>query len=307
MSIKVTPSSETTGATIGAIVEDVDLKSDLSEEVFQEILNAWHKAGVLIFPGQDLDDDTQGVFSRRFGPLENATIFRRDGHGKIGGKDGAYSRISNIAGDGTVVAKDSSRHLLLQGNQRWHTDSSFKRVPAKASILSARVVPSEGGETEWADMRAAYDELTSEMQNWLSDKTAVHSYAYSQGLVGGTELVKDFKELPPVEHPMIRTHPITGRKSLYIGRHISHIKGEDVEKSRALVQRLISEACQPPRTYMHTWKAGDVVIWDNRCVLHRGHPWPHEQLRHMIRTTIAGDAPNNEWQLDTDVPHNKAA
>lgn len=303
MAIEVTPS----GASVGAIVRGVDLKAELSAETFQEILDAWHQAGVLIFPDQYLDDETQLLFSRRFGPVEDAQIFKRDRQGSVAGSERAFSRIANETDKGALVDKNSARQKLLEGNQRWHTDSSFKRVPAKASILSARVVPDQGGETEWADMRAAYDALDEATKAWLDDKTATHSYAYSQGLVGGTELVIDFAHLPPVEHPLVRSHPITGRKALYIGRHISHIVGEDVEESRALVQRLIERACRPPRTYKHRWRAGDVVIWDNRCVLHRGHPWPPGQRRRMVRTTIAGDAPDNEWRLDQDIPINHAA
>ena len=172
-------------------------------------------------------------------------------------------------------------------------------MPAKASLLSAGQVPSKGGETEFADMRAAWDRLDPEMQARLERKVAVHSYHYSQGKVGGLNVLSDadLDNLPPVEHPVVRTHPETGRKNLYIGRHASHIVGEEVETSRELLEALCDEACRPPRVISHRWAAGDLVIWDNRCVLHRGRPYPPDQPRQMRRTTVAGEVADNSWVL----------
>ena len=216
-----------------------------------------------------------------------------------------FAYLSNEKKDGSLAARNSKRDLLLKGNSYWHTDSSFKRVPAKASLLAARAVPKSGGETEWADMRAAYDALDADMQAWLEDKVAVHDYAYSQGLVGGSDVILK-SLLPPVEHPVIRPHPMTGRKVLYVGRHASHIVGEDVAESRALLRRLCDDACRPPRVWKHRWAVGDLVLWDNRAVLHRGHAYPADQLRRMVRTTVAGDAARNEWLFDVDQPANLA-
>jgi alpha-ketoglutarate-dependent 2,4-dichlorophenoxyacetate dioxygenase len=247
---------------------------------------------VLVFPGQSLSDEAQTAFSRRFGLLEKLIADDL-------GSNPEFGLLSNLKSDGTLHPHESEHGLFLKGNRAWHTDSSFKRVPAMASILSARQVPDTGGGTEFADMRAAYDELGPKMQALLADKAAVHSYIYSQGLVGGLSVLSEEEQaaLPPVEHPVIRVHPRTGRKNLYIGRHASHILDEGMEESRALLQQLCDDACQQPRLMCHYWQAGDIVIWDNRCVLHKGQTWPGDQARVMARTTIAGEDAGNEWSL----------
>ena len=157
-----------------------------------------------------------------------------------------------------------------------------------ASLLAAHQVPDSGGGTEFADMRAAYDNLEAEMQAWLEDKVAVHSYLYSQGLVGGLAVLtaEEQTALPPVEHAMVRRHPKTGRKNLYIGRHASHIKGRDEGESRALLQDLVDNACQTPCTITHFWRAGDLVIWANRCTLHRRDKLDPQSRRPMHRTQV---------------------
>ena len=279
-------------ATLGATVRGVDLKEPFGDEAFRNIHTAWLAHAVLVFPGQFLDDESHEAFSRRFGRLERV-ITRREESTEV------ISNLSNVREDGSLIEPDGSRALYLKGNSYWHTDSSFKRVPAKASLLSARQVPTEGGETEFADMRAAWDRLDPETQARLDGNVAVHSYRYSQGKVGGLDTLSgaELSNLPPVEHSVVRTHPETGRKSLYIGRHASHILGEAVEESRELLQTLCEEACQPPRVFSHRWQAGDLVMWDNRCVLHRGRPYPPDQSRAMRRTTVAGDVADNEWAV----------
>ena len=279
-------------STLGATVRGLDLGMPLGDEEFEEVHAAWLEHGVLVFPGQFLDDESHKAFSLRFGRLERV-ITRREGSTEV------ISNLSNVRGDGSLIPPDGSRALFLKGNSYWHTDSSFKRVPAKASLLSARQVPTEGGETEFADMRAAWDRLDPRMQARLDGKTALHSYRYSQGKVGGLDVLSeaDLDDLPPVEHPVVRTHPETGRKSLYIGRHASHVVGEDVSASRELLETLCEEACRPPRVFSHRWTAGDLVMWDNRCVLHRGRPYPPDQPREMRRTTVAGEVADNEWAV----------
>ena len=162
--------------------------------------------------------------------------------------------------DGTLWGADSDTGRLLKGNNYWHTDSSYKRVPAKASLLAAKIVPETGGETAFADMRSAFDALDPAMQDWLADKIAVHSYAFSQGKVGGMGGITqdEWDALPPVEQPMIRTHPATGRRNLYIGRHASHIVGEDPDESRSLLERLCAEACRPPAS---AFTSGKWATW----------------------------------------------
>ena len=287
MSPEITP----TDATLGAVVGNVRLNA-LDDEAFAVIAAAWHAHGVLIFPGQHLSEEEQVAFSRRFGPLERSLTKTHTQH------DPAIIHLSNVKKDGSLWEAKSDTGRLLQGNNYWHTDSSYKRIPAKASLLAAKIVPKTGGETAFADMRAAYDALDPAMQAWLADKSAVHSYAYSQGKVGGTGAITEdeWDALPPVEQPVIRTHPATGRRNLYIGRHASHIVGEDPGESRRLLERLCADACQAPRIHIHKWAVGDLVMWDNRCVLHRGLGHPPDQPRRMVRTTVAGDSDEaNEW------------
>jgi alpha-ketoglutarate-dependent 2,4-dichlorophenoxyacetate dioxygenase len=279
-------------ATLGATITGMDLAADMDQATFGAIEAAWYEYGVLIFPGQSLSNEAHIAFSRRFGELERSITGDTSGNPEI-------IMLSNVKRDGSLWPHESEHGLFLKGNTGWHTDSSFKRVPSMASLLSAHRVPESGGGTEFADMRAAYDALEPDMQAHLEGKVAVHSYMYSQGLVGGLSVLNEAEQaaLPPVEHPIIRRHPKTGRKSLYIGRHASHILGEDEGESRALLQNLCDDACQSPRTITHFWNAGDIVIWDNRCILHRGQTWPGEQARVMARTTIAGESGRNEWAL----------
>jgi alpha-ketoglutarate-dependent 2,4-dichlorophenoxyacetate dioxygenase len=276
-----------TEATLGAMIRGVDLVN-LDDNTFAEIENAWHHYGLLIFEDQHLSNDEHLAFSRRFGRMER---------GLVKSSTRLLAHISNVKRDGSVAAADSLQVRFNEGNQFWHSDSSYKRVGAKASLLAAHKVSNAGGETEWADMRAAFEALEPELQASLSDKVAVHSYQYSHAWHGGLELLgaDDLAHLAPVEHPVVTRHPATGRLNLFVGRHASHIVGEDVEQSRALLKQLTEQACQPPRTFKHQWREGDLALWDNRCVLHRGHPWPLGQARDMVRTTVAGDAPDNEW------------
>ena len=284
--MRITPSD----VTLGATVTEVSLAA-LSDDEWQGIEDAFHRYAVLAFPKADLTEAEHIAFSRRFGPLER-TLSKRTERGEI-------SLLSNVARDGSIAKRDDALGLFLKGNRYWHTDSSFKKVAAKASLLRALEVPDAGGDTEWADMRAAWDALDEVTQARLEGLVAVHSYAYSQGKVGGIALLTDKERdtLPPVRHPLVRTHPATGRKNLYIGRHVSHVVGMDEEESGALLAKLTEDACRPPWIFRHRWRAGDLVAWDNRCVLHRGHPWPFDQPRVMRRTTVAGDG-ENSWAIE---------
>ncbi|MDE0191137.1 MAG: TauD/TfdA family dioxygenase [Gammaproteobacteria bacterium] len=277
-------------ATLGATVTDVDL-AGIDDVDFMNIESAWHRFAVLVFPGQHLSDKNHLAFTRRFGRLERGLKRRRTGAG--------LGRLSNVDRDGHVVPGEQLQARFQRGNRDWHSDSSYKRVGAKASILAAHVVPNEGGETEWADMRAAYDALDAPTKERLEGKTAVHSYRFSHAWHGGLELLsaQELDGLPPVEHPLVRIHPATGRRNLFVGRHASHIRGEDLESSRLRLRELTAWACRPPRVWRHRWKPGDIAIWDNRCVLHRGRPWPEDQPRVMARSTVAGEDPDNEWAL----------
>ena len=280
---------EAVNSEFGGIVHEVDL-AQLSDEEFQEILHAWWRFAVLLFPKQTLSLEDQFAFSRRFGRLECG--LRQSSEPSVG-------RIANIDRDGNLLAEDNLARRFNIGNSVWHTDSSYKVVGAKASLLYARVVPPKGGETEWADMRAAYDQLDQQTQEWLSEKIAVHHYSFSHAWHGGLELLseEDRENLPPVEHSMVKTHADTGRKNLFIGRHASHILGEDLFDSRKLLRRLTQNATIPENTWRHKWDVDDLVIWDNRCVLHRARYFPAEQPRAMLRTTVAGDGEANSWAV----------
>ena len=252
MALRITP----TKATLGALVHGIDL-ARLDDETFATIEAAWHDFGILIFPEQNLSEAAHVAFSRRFGTLE------RNVTANDVGDNPEVVVLSNVMDGGGLWAPDSDHGLFLKGNCYWHTDSSFKRVPAKGSILAARIVPNVGGETEYADMRAAYDALAPGMHEFLRGKAAVHSYAYSQGLIGGMGALSqdEWDAVPPVEHPLIRAHPATGRRSLYIGRHASHIAGEDVEESRGL----------PVRPVGRRASTNTVGVPVTCCVLHRGY------------------------------------
>ena len=276
--------------TLGAVVRDVRL-SVLGEGEWRRIEGAFHRHAVLVFPEAHLSEAEHIAFSRRFGPLER-TLSQRTERQEI-------SLLSNVGKDGAVAKPDDKLGLFLKGNRSWHTDSSFKKVGAKASLLRAVEVPASGGDTEWADMRAAWDALDLATQQRLEGLTAVHSYAWSQGQqVGGATILTsaEWDALPPVQHPVVRTHPATGRKNLYVGRHASHVVGMEVERGRALLRQLTEDACQPPRLFRHQWRRGDLAVWDNRCVLHRGHPWPFAERRVMKRTTVAGEG-DNPWAI----------
>ena len=286
--VRITPSD----VTLGASVTEVSLAA-LSDDEWHGIEEAFHRHAVLVFPEANLTEEEHIAFSRRFGPLER-TLSKRTERQEI-------SLLSNVASDGSLAKRDDALGLFLKGNRDWHTDSSFKKVAAKASLLRALEVPDSGGDTEWADMRAAWDALDEVTQARVEGLVAVHSYVYSQGKVGGIALLteKERDALPPVRHPLVRTHPATGRKNLYIGRHISHVIGMNEEEGRALLAKLTEDACQPPRIFRHRWCAGDIVAWDNRCVLHRGHPWPFDQPRVMRRATVAGDG-ENAWAIQRE-------
>jgi alpha-ketoglutarate-dependent taurine dioxygenase len=268
-----------TQATLGATVTGVDL-ARLDDAAWAAVEQAFLKYAVLIFPGQHLSDDAQIAFGRRFGNIEQLVADRE------------IVPISNQRADGTLLKDDEYGMQIMRGNEGWHTDSSYMKLAAKASVLSAHVVPSEGGETEWADMRAAYDALDDVTKARIANLSAYRSLHYSQSRIGHKAAVGSsygFHNESPPPRPLVKVHPVTGRKSLFIGRHAYGIPGLTPEESEKLLDGLVTFACQPPRTYKHSWSPGDVVVWDNRCVLHRARPFDHSQARVMRHTRIAGE------------------
>jgi alpha-ketoglutarate-dependent 2,4-dichlorophenoxyacetate dioxygenase len=277
--------------TLGAEVRGVDLTLAVTPEVFAEIEAAFNRYGILVFPEQPLSDEQQLAFSQLFGPLEVNPNYA-----------GAKMRlrpdiadISNLDAEGRVLARDDRRNLFNLGNQLWHTDSSFKRIPAKCSLLSARELPSSGpvggGETEFADLRAAWDALPEARKRELDGLVVEHSIFRSRSQIGFADFNDEiFKQLPPVPQALVRHHRASGRTSLYLASHAWHIIGWPVEKGRALLEELIAFATQLQFVYQHRWTVGDLVIWDNRCTMHRGRPYEDTQRRVLHRTTVSDRA-----------------
>jgi alpha-ketoglutarate-dependent 2,4-dichlorophenoxyacetate dioxygenase len=270
--------------TLGAEVRGVDLTRPVTQEVFAAIEAAFNRYGILVFAEQPVTDDQQLAFSRLFGPLEVNPNYA-----------GAKMRlrpdiadISNLDAEGRVLARDDRRNLFNIGNQLWHTDSSFKRIPAKCSLLSARELPGSGGETEFADLRAAWDELSETRQRELDGLVVEHSIFRSRSQIGFADFNDEvFNELPPVPQALVRHHRYSGRTSLYLASHASHIIGWPVEQGRALIEELIAFATRPQFVYQHRWTVGDLVMWDNRCTMHHGRPYDDTQRRVLHRTTVS--------------------
>jgi len=276
-------------APFGVEVHGIDLTERLDAVAFAQIEAAFNEHSVLVFHEQFLTDEQQIAFSERFGPLEQT--IRGIASEEVFAPEIAH--LANVDGRGQMIAPDDKRMIYHSGNQLWHTDSSFKRVPALASLLSGREVPPVGGETEFASMRVAYELLSPEMKTTIEGRVAEHSFTYSRGLVApGLVSDEDAEQVPPVPQALVRTNPANGRKNFYVASHASRIYGMAVEDGRALLRELTELATQAHLVYRHVWRAGDLVMWDNRCMLHRGRPWDgHAYRRVMHRTTVAGDGP----------------
>jgi len=270
--------------TLGAEVRGVDLTRAVPPEVFAEIEAAFNRHGILVFPEQPVTDEQQLAFSRLFGPLEVNPNYA-----------GAKMRlrqdiadISNLDAEGRVLARDDRRNVFNLGNQLWHTDSSFKHIPAKCSLLSARELPSSSGETEFADLRAAWDALPERRKRELEGLVVEHSIFRSRSQIGFADFNDEiYRQLPPVPQALVRHHPASSRTSLYLASHASHIVGWPVEQGRGLIEELIAFATQPQFVYQHHWTVGDLVIWDNRCTMHRGRPYDDSQRRVLHRATVS--------------------
>lgn len=264
-------------ATFGAVVTGVTLAA-LNEETWRDLHAAWLEYALLIFPAQQLSREEQIGFARRFGRLEFE-----------------LSPLSNVKEDGTLILDNSDIIKVLKGNMGWHCDSTYMPVQAKGAVFSARVVPKSGGQTGWADMRAAFDALDDELRAKVEKLSAHHSLYYSQAKLGhqpkkGSDYSGyGFHDGPVPLRPLVKVHPETGRKSLLIGRHAYDIPGMNSAESERLLQELVDFACKPPRIYHHHWVTGDAVIWDNRCLLHRATPWDMSEPRIMWHSRIAGD------------------
>ena len=273
-----------------AEVGGIDIAAGVDDEDITVLRDGFETHSVLVFRDQILDDETQLAFSARFGPLET-TLSGALGKG-ANKLSASVSDLSNIDGDGEVIPPEDERMVFMTGNRLWHTDSSFKTVPALASLLSGREVPREGGETEFCCLRAAYDTLDEATKTRIAGLIAEHSIVYSRRRLGrGFFSAEEAARIPPVHHPIVRANPVNGRRALYLGAHASHILDLDVDEGRALIDDLMAHATRPEYVYSHRWRWHDLVMWDNRAVLHRGRPWDEREPRVMHRTTVAGTGP----------------
>jgi len=285
MTLEIAPLSPDFGAEIAG----VDLTRPVPAEEFAAIEAAFERYAVLVFPDQPVSDEQQLAFTARFGPLEmnpdyaGGRMFRRR----------EVADFTNVAEDDRLMAADDARRAFNIANQLWHTDSSFKQVPSKCSLLSAREIAPVGGQTEFADLRAAWDALPPARQAELAGLVAEHSIFHSRKRLGFADFNPEIaKLLPPVQQVLVRHHAASGRTSLYLASHASHILGWPEAKGAALIDELIAFATEPRFVYSHRWRKHDLVMWDNRCTMHRGRPWDAGRYRRVMHNTKAMDAGN---------------
>jgi len=279
------------GPCFAAEVEGIDIRTPLSAEEVAAIHAGMDEFAVLVFHDQAIDDEQQLAFSRSLGELEHAigTSLRAPDEYRL---PTTFADVSNLDQHHQVFARDDRRRLFAIGNRLWHSDSSFKAIPAKYSLLHARSIPSRGGNTEFADMRAAYDALDAETKVEIADLICEHSQLYSRQQLGFTDFTDEERvRFAPVRQRLVRTHPSTGRKSLYLSSHAGSVVGWPVPEARAFLRDLVEHATQRSFVYAHRWRVGDLVMWDNRQTMHRACRYKSDEVRDMRRTTIAGDGP----------------
>jgi alpha-ketoglutarate-dependent 2,4-dichlorophenoxyacetate dioxygenase len=273
------------GEVLGA-----DLTGPLSPADVAAIEAGMDRYAVLVFRDQDITDDQQMAFTLNFGAIESAPGGNITKPHEYRLKKGMID-VSNLDKDGKPLERNDRRRMFNLGNRLWHSDSSFRAKPAKYSILSARTVASQGGNTEFADMRAAYDMLDDATRATIEELVCEHSLIYSRGSMGFTELTEDEKQMmKPVRQRLVRTHPVTGRKSLYLSSHAGTIIGWPIPEARDLLRDLTEHATQRELVYIHRWRLHDLVMWDNRQTMHRVRRFDESQPRDMRRTTVAGEA-----------------
>jgi alpha-ketoglutarate-dependent 2,4-dichlorophenoxyacetate dioxygenase len=275
-------------------VSGCDLTRPIAAEDVRAIEAGMDRHAVLVFHDQVITDEQQIAFTRNFGEIEPS----------VGGNitkpeekrlQPQMIDVSNLDHDHKPLPRDDRRRMFNLGNRLWHSDSSFRAIPAKYSLLSARVVATGGGNTEFADMRAAYDALDARTKAEVEDLVCEHSLIYSRGLLGFADLTPEERAMfAPVRQRLVRTHPVTGRKSLYLASHAGTIIGWPMPEARAFLRDLIEHATQPAFVHVHRWRPYDLVIWDNRQTMHRVRRYDETQIRDMRRTTVAGDAPTTE-------------
>jgi alpha-ketoglutarate-dependent 2,4-dichlorophenoxyacetate dioxygenase len=276
-------------------VSGVDLTKPINREEANAIDEGMNRFAVLVFHGQNITDEQQLAFSKNFGPLEAKTrpgTIRKAADNRLGAGMGD---LSNLDKDGKIIPADDRQWFFKLGDRLWHSDSSYAEIPAKYSLLSGRVVPSWGGNTEFADMRAAYDALDARTKAEIENLVCEHSLLYSRGAIGFTEFTpEELANFQPVRQRLVRVHPATGRKSLFLSSHAGAIVGWSIPEARAFLRELTEHATRREFVYSHAWRQYDLVIWDNRSTMHRACRFDRNEVRDMRRTTLAGDGPTVE-------------
>jgi alpha-ketoglutarate-dependent 2,4-dichlorophenoxyacetate dioxygenase len=291
MAITITPVTDSFAAEVG----DLDLNVPLTDYEFALVDDAFNKYSVLVFCGQEnLTEQGQIDFSARFGPLETTVqVLRKDARLRLRPE---FADVSNLNQDHDLLHEKSRRRAYNVGNQLWHTDSSFKRIPARASLLHASAIPPIGGHTEFADLRAAYDALPADTKARIEGLVAEHCILTSRAKTGYTGFDEnEVAKQPPVPQVMVRTHAGSKRRTLYLASHAGRILGMEDDEARALLAELIDFATQRQFVYTHRWRGGDLVMWDDRCTMHRGRPFDDLRYRRdMRRTTVSDEIPTCE-------------
>jgi alpha-ketoglutarate-dependent 2,4-dichlorophenoxyacetate dioxygenase len=293
MMITIKPVDPVGRAFFAGEVSGIDLTRPLTADEVEAVHAGMDAFGVLVFHDQKIDDDQQLAFSKSLGPLEQATGDIAAPQDRRVSMD--LNDISNLDKNNKVLARDDRRRLFGLGNMLWHSDSSFKDVPAKYSLLSARQIPTADGNTEFADMRAAYDALDDKTKSEVRDLICSHSQIFSRGILGFTDFTDDERiKWAPVRQRLVRRHPRSGRLSLYLSSHAGGIEGWPVPEARAFLRDLNEHATQRQFVYAHQWKPADLVMWDNRATMHRARRYDHTQVRDMRRTTLTNEVSSLE-------------
>jgi alpha-ketoglutarate-dependent 2,4-dichlorophenoxyacetate dioxygenase len=279
------------GPCFAGEVDGVDISKPLSKADADAIHAGMDKYAVLVFHDQHINDEQQLAFTQSLGDIEHAigTSLRAAEDHRL---PTTFADVSNLDKNNKPFARDDRRRLFAIGNRLWHSDSSFKVIPAKYSLLHARSIPSKGGNTEFADMRAAYDALDEETRAQVEDLVCEHSQLYSRAQLGFNDFTEEERiRFKPVLQRLVRVHPVTKRKSLYLSSHAGGIIGWPGPEAKAFLRDLNEAATQREFVYSHKWRVGDLVMWDNRQTMHRARPFPAEEPRDVRRTTLMGDAP----------------